>query len=204
MPELVEPTHEEFLKRVEGFKLNVHKDDGVYRHIEMRHPDHFYGSFNIITWPGHLAYSGDMGDYVFERHTDMFSFFRRNKPEETGINPGYWSEKLQAVDKHTGAYEYSTRIFDEKIEDDFNSYWEFESPEEKKRSWEEIEWDLLGKPETQESAYNLGCNYECPITGQTFVDFWETNLMDYTYHYLFCCRAIPWAINEYDKYKLTA
>lgn len=199
---MTEPTHEEFLKSVEGFKLIIHKDDGVYRHLTLRHPDHFYGSFSIVTWPGYLSYNGDMGDFTFERHTDMFSFFRRNKPEDMGINPGYWSEKLQAVDKRGGFCEFSYEVFKERIKDDFESYWEFDSPEQKERSWAEIEDDLLWHDdEGHEKSVERASEYKCPHTSQEFVDFWEHDLTEYTYHYIFCCRAIPWAINEYDKWK---
>lgn len=189
------------MERVEGFNLIVHHDDGVYRHITLRHPEHIYGSFSLVTWPGYISYNGDMGDYTFQRHHDMFSFFRRNKPEDTGISPDYWREKARAIDKHAGVFEYSPAKFDEAIKDQFEEYWEFDSEEQKEKAWEMIEWDLLRSPETLDRAYDLGCNYECPITKQTFVDFWETRLEEFTYHYIFCCRAVPWAIQKYDEYK---
>lgn len=198
---MIHPTHEEFLERVEDFQMTVLKDDGVYRHLRFRKPDTIAGSFDIVTWPMHLSYSGDMGDYVFERHTDMLTFFRRNKPEDTGINPCYWSEKLQAVDKHCGYSEFSTAVFEEKLKDDFETYWEFDSPEQKEKAWDAIEWDLINYPDDVDSAITKACQYECPITKQEFVDFWEHNLNEYTFHFIFCCRAIPWAIEVYDNHK---
>ena len=30
------------------------------------------GTFDIVTWPGYLCYSGDMGCFVFTRLPDMF------------------------------------------------------------------------------------------------------------------------------------
>lgn len=189
------------MERVKDFILVVHHDDGVYRHITLRHPDNMYGSFSLVTWPDHICYNGDMGDYTFQRNYDMFSFFRREKPEDTGISPDYWREKVQAIDKHVGVYEFSNARFEEVIKKHFEEYWEFENPEKKEKSWDMIEWDLLNRPDTTEQAYNLGCNYECPETGQSFIDFWESRVEEFTYHYIFCCRAIPWAIQKYDEYK---
>jgi hypothetical protein len=34
-----------------------------------------------------------------------------------------------------------------------------------------------------------------------FSDFWEHDLTEYTYHYIWCCYAIAWGIAEYDKAK---
>lgn len=48
-------------------RMTVIKDDGVYRHLRFRRPDTNCYSFDILTWPGYLAYVGDMGDYVFQR-----------------------------------------------------------------------------------------------------------------------------------------
>lgn len=197
----VKPTHKDFMKWVEKFEMKVLKDDGVYRHLAFRNPKKFSGSFDIVTWPGHLSFSGDMGDYTFERHYDMFTFFRRNKAEDTGINPGYWSEKLQAIDKRCGYKEFSREVFESKLKHDFDTYWEFDNESQRNRAWKEIKSELLDRFESEESSLNAAYNYECELTGQTFINFWEYDLNEYTFHFIWCCRAIPWAINEYDMSK---
>lgn len=193
----MKPSKTEFLKRVKGFKLTVHKDDGLYRHLTIKHPDNSFDSFNIMTWPGYLSYNGDMGDFTFSRLNDMFQFFRGKGP-----NPDYWYEKLQAVDRHGGYEEFSIDKFNETVKYEFNEYWEFENNKQKKESWQEIEWDLLNRPESNEYAHSLGHDYKCSVTGQEFIDFWEHDFNDYTYRFIYCCRAIPYAIEKYDKWKL--
>lgn len=68
--------------------LTVVRDDGVYRHIACGKPGTMIYAWEIITWPGHLAITGDLGSYIFQRVDDMLrNFFSGN------INPEYWLEK---------------------------------------------------------------------------------------------------------------
>lgn len=70
--------------------MTVLHDEGLYRHLRFRAPEHSAYWFDLITWPGVLAIRGDIGEsYVFQRLDDMFEFFRGKR-----INPHYWSEKL--------------------------------------------------------------------------------------------------------------
>jgi hypothetical protein len=73
-----EITEEVFLKDVEKHEMKVLLDNGLYRHLRFAATGQYSWNqwFEIITWPGKLAYSGDMGTYVFERIEDMFEFFR--------------------------------------------------------------------------------------------------------------------------------
>ena len=34
--------------------------------------------------------------------------------------------------------------------------------------------------------------------GYRLSDFWEVNLYQYTYHFVWCCYAIVWGIHQYD------
>src|SRR5690348_13144744 len=93
-----------FLKDVSTHEMIVIRDDGANRHIRFKRPGTSCMYFDLITWPGYLCYTGDMGTYVFSRLEDMFEFFRtdrdynKRKGRELSINPKYWGEKLQAVD----------------------------------------------------------------------------------------------------------
>lgn len=72
-------TVERFLQDVADHKMTVVMDNGVYRHLRFANSDSklaFNQWFDIVTWPGFLAYSGDMGCFVFSRLKDMFEFFR--------------------------------------------------------------------------------------------------------------------------------
>lgn len=99
-------TKEEFLKDVAKHQVNILHDDGVYRHIRFAAPGTRCMSFDLVTWPGYLSYSGDMGDFTFSRLNDMFDFFS-SKGDELSINVSYWSSKLQSTDKNGGHKEFS-------------------------------------------------------------------------------------------------
>ena len=92
-----------FLRDVRDHKMIIELDQGVHRSIRFGRPGSSAYHFRLNTWPGHLAISGDMGSYVFSRTADMFEFFRDSAM--TGrINPGYWHEKADAVDRNGGAF----------------------------------------------------------------------------------------------------
>lgn len=48
-------------------------------------------SFNVVTWPGSLCFTGDMGEYLFQRTNDMVAFMRSAWPDY-----GYMAEKCVA------------------------------------------------------------------------------------------------------------
>ena len=68
-----------FLRDVAEHEMIVVRDDGVHRHIRFKKPGTSCMHFDLITWPGYLCYTGDMGTYVFSRLTDMFEFFRTDR-----------------------------------------------------------------------------------------------------------------------------
>ena len=86
-------SYERFARDIEKHELTVLRSDGVYRHIRCSKSNSSDMHFEIVTWPGYLAYVGDMGAYTFQRTEDMFEFFRR---PDGKINPRYWSEKVEA------------------------------------------------------------------------------------------------------------
>ena len=88
-------TLEIFLEDVASHQLTVNLDQDVYRDITIKKPNDVHMHYNITTRPGFLMFSGDMGDFIFERTNDMFGFFR-SEDEKYYINPGYWGEKVQA------------------------------------------------------------------------------------------------------------
>ena len=87
-----ESTAEQFLRDVDHHNMSVMHESGVYRHLRFRQPDTGNMWFDLVTWPGFLTISGDMGTWTFARLPDMFEFFRDSKLR---INCDYWAEKLQ-------------------------------------------------------------------------------------------------------------
>lgn len=190
-------TKEEFLERFKKHELTIFHDDGLYRHIRMSVGNSWYDQFDLVTWPGHLAYSGDLGDFTFQRLDDMFEFFRGHDTP----NPYYWSGKLQSVDRHGSFEEYSDdRLFD-RIKENFKE-WDFDNSEHKKGAWEDIEEELLRGFDNEVDAKSALREYVSPFGGHEFVDAWEWDVKDWTYRFMLACYAIPWAIGKYDELKL--
>lgn len=83
-----------FLMDTAFHRLEIIRDDGLYRHLRMQQPGTSNYYYDVITWPGYLTVTGDMGTWTFSRIADMFDFFGA---WEGGINTHYWSEKLELV-----------------------------------------------------------------------------------------------------------
>lgn len=98
MNQTPEEFENDFLEMVKDHKLTIINDDGINRHIRFKNPSTTNCYFDLITWKGHLAISGDLGTWVFSRLDDMFCFFRDEKGE-LNVNPSYWAEKLVAMSR---------------------------------------------------------------------------------------------------------
>lgn len=187
---------ERFKKAVIEHEMIVVRNDGLHRHLTFKSPRTFNNHFHITTWPGYLAISGDIGCYVFARLPDMFRFFRGD-----GINPGYWGEKLQSIERNGGYREFSEEQFHAAIKSDFDQ-WSFDDDEQKAKAWDALQDSDLAEdsnPESLESAIQDALDYKCPVTGNRFNDFWDHELRDYTFRFLWCCHAIRWAVGEVDR-----
>ncbi|MGW0881377.1 hypothetical protein [Streptomyces sp. NPDC002671] len=92
----------DFLRETAEHQLVVPHDDGLYRHLRIQKPGTRMWSWDITTWPGHLATSGDIADgYMFTRELDMIDFLsiarRRRDYYSDGapsIDVRYWAQKL--------------------------------------------------------------------------------------------------------------
>lgn len=187
------------LKKAPQYTMTVELDQGEHRHLRFRIGESMIYGFDIVTWPGYLSISGDMGCYVFSRIKDMFEFFRC---DEDGISPGYWSEKIQAADPHDGYEQFSPELFRANILEDLEQLEEAGDIEDFDDLKSQVEDEVLFYSEDGEAPAvqaAMGFMYEGRAI---FPDFWETNNRQYTYRYLWCCYAIVWAIRQYDKQKL--
>ncbi len=200
MSRQTDPTEAKFLLDVREHVMTVVRDDGVDRHLRFRKPGTYCMGFDIITWPGYLCYTGDMGTYVFTRLEDMFEFFRTDRkyrPELPGlkINRSYWAEKCVGVDRG-GIKEFSKERFREQVE-----YWIGEDrignpPSDELR--EAIEDDVYSHlDDGQYAAMQAAIDFE--HEGFRLTDFWEADSTEYTFHFTWCCYALAWAILKYDE-----
>lgn len=210
---------EQFLKDVVSHKMTIIKEDGVNRHIRFQQPGSNNMYFDLITWPGHLCYTGDMGTYVFQRLTDMFEFFRtdRRSNDKLYINLSYWTEKLIAV--NGGRYGGKAEEFcEEKFRRVINEYrvnWMRRAKEEglldkdgRRELWEAVEDEVMqaiddGSDRALHAAYDF--KYVMPGDRRhrswQFDDLFENNFNDYTHGMVWCCYALSWGIKQYDEFK---
>lgn len=187
----------EFDKHTAEHVMAVLRADGVYRHLMFRKPGTVVYGFDILTWPGYLAITGDMGCYVFSRTEDMLDFFGSGD-----INPGYWSEKLQAPDGRD-VREFDSSRYTEWVEEWRDEYSEdLEDAERLKRA---VASKLLWRTDglTEHEAYGRLNEFECEIASSgrpVRIDAaWELDFRRYKYHFIWCLYAITWAIGVYER-----
>lgn len=188
-------SQEEFNTYVTEHQLDIIKDDGVYRQLFCGKSTTRAYSWSITTWPGYLCISGDIGCYVFSRTNDMFNFFVSDK---WGINPGYWAEKLQAVDRdnarvqfNNGYKSWCSELLRENLEFCFEGYFEEDNIKMVDKFYAEYPCDKDMPYEVYEALSEFESD-----NGYQF-DFWEYDNMDYTHNYLFALYAIVWTIKKY-------
>lgn len=199
-----------FTKDTATHALTIIRDDGIYRHLRFKRPDSGVFHFDVITWPGHLAVTGDMGASVFSRLDDMFQFFR-DDDGELGINPGYWSEKLVANDGD--AQNFSSERFKQLIRERYDCHIkehsgdDSEKPEWADELWDDLTESVLGA-ESAESAYSAMSEFSGDY-GDSHFEFtdihdYSRSMLEYDYHLLWRMFAIVYAIRAYDAAKATA
>lgn len=200
-------TQQDFLTDVKDHGMEILVDNEVYRHIKFSRGGSSVYRFDLITWPGHLCYTGDMGTYTFSRLRDMFEFFATEDfYGKYPINPGYWGEKLTSIDKYSSFEEFSMESFIKQI-------WTYvgdrilDTPEYEIIS-RDIEENLIPNIEeawNYEQCINLVSEYKFFFKGEKrpfkFIDFWDYDFKEYTQKYIWACFAIAWGIKKYNEEK---
>jgi hypothetical protein len=219
----VERTPEsDFLRDVAGHAMVVIRNDGVYRHIRFAKPGTNCMHFDLITWPGYLCYTGDMGTYVFTRLRDMFEFFRRSD-KSYRIDMRYWAEKCEADDKGDGLRKFSYEKFQTYIRE-----WVTEREEESRPDDEPeelvkhtaayaelraaVEDEVVNADDNSTRCYDAANDFRHDgeawraVHGETstfeFSDLWDgfdSGTHEYTHRFVWCCYALAWGIEQFDK-----
>jgi len=169
--------------------MRVLHDDGLYRHVRFKDPDCSMYWFDLITWPGHLTISGDMGTLTFARDRDMFPFFNHSS-----ISPDYWAEKLTSSRDEVKQYSRGTflKLVKERIEDVQGDYplvnlsWRFD-----------IELQGGWTVDEEGAARELMRHIDDGLKRPVFDVAWEWDLREFTYRYLWNCYAIQWGVKRY-------
>lgn len=206
-------TEAEFLKDVESHVMEVIRDDGVYRHIRFREPGTMCMHFDLVTWPGSLCYTGDMGTYVFYRLHDMFEFFRRPPHCRYSIDMRYWAEKVQAGDKSStgnGIKEFDGEKF-RRVLDEYRVRWMRDAKrdgdldkEQRRELWEEVQDEVIDRidelgEDVARVAYEFSWRPGLDGPRYHFDELWDHHFTEYTHRFAWCCFALSWAVQIYDK-----
>ena len=206
-----------FLKDVSDHEMQILHEDGVYRHVRFKRPDTGCMHFDLITYPGYLVYSGDMGCFVFSRLRDMFEFFRTDRQYQKGdglkINKGYWAEKLQAVDGNR-SYVEGVKEFDEdkfarnvmeNLIDWIRNYADQTTKDERRELWDDVIHSVInadgdsGGHRQQIAAHDFTHWVNEEVGEFCFQDFFECDCTRYTHRFMWCCYALAWGIKKYDE-----
>lgn len=205
MTRLFDPEYKQaraqFAEETRHHKMTILHDDGVYRHLRFAAPGTSMWSWSIITWPGHLATSGDVANgYQFSRLPDMFEFFRTGGPNY--INPGYWAEKMPHTIK---AKTYSEDLFKHTINDYVSEWREEMLPAERASFTAALEREVYEESSHEETAREAleEFSFTAPSSGHEyrFTDIWEWDFTDYDHHLILAMLAISWGIAQYDAAK---
>lgn len=212
-----ECTEARFLRDVAKHQMTVIRDEGLNRHLRFKRPNGSCYWFDIVTWPGILCIQGDMGCYVFQRLEDMFAFFRMDEhdwnsnPNGLSINPGYWQEKALAVDRHGKIEEFDKERFEQVI-NKYRCEWLRDnrhrlSKEERRALWEAVDDEVLSAIDDGEhEAFSAANRFDHKAGGKSFYfqDLWDHRFNDFTFHFIWNCYAIAWAVQQYDTHKAAA
>lgn len=181
-----------FLRDVENHRMDVRRDDGLYRHLRFSQTDTSNLWFDVVTWPAVLCYHGDAGCYVFQRIPDMLEFFReRTHDGLLYINPGYWSQKVEAVDRCSPIEEFSADKFRRRISEYLD---EIEASDKLRKA---AEREVLNRADDGEQEA-MHAAFEFEHDGFRFDSVWEFDFKEYSHRFIWCCYALAWAVRQYD------
>lgn len=215
---------ERFLKDVANHVMEVHRDDGLYRHVRFRKPGTMCMHFDLITWPGYLCYTGDMGTYVFTRLADMFKFFRPDQDSRRDpldwIDRRYWAEKVVSGDRHDGTREFDPEAFKREITEQrrklFVENFREVDTDQRRDFWESLQEviDCADDGESFTFAAVRDWSFVIRSKPRDFADHFlrsgETIHLDTddfpdckrdTHRFVWCCYALRWGIGMYDQAK---
>jgi hypothetical protein len=159
--------------------------EGMYRHWRCQKPGSWNMGFDIITWPGSLCYTGDMGDYLFKRTEDMVTFMSRACRDYQ-----YSAEKCVANDGRLK--EWREERFREVLAERCKESEEFTVIRQGKRETENVfekTREIMDEYENYQSQHDAEkAMYESGL--------WDggdmPSCMEYTFHFIWCLHAIKW------------
>ncbi|MGX6513281.1 hypothetical protein [Rhodococcus sp. SJ-2] len=174
-------------------EMAILHDDGVYRHIRCAQPGTGIWSWNLVTWPGHLAISGDLESYTFSREHDMFGFFQIHG---AGINPHYWSEKITNYDAQRGTRKFCSEKAKAVVVREFLEQRHYRSGDTAD-AFRDLRINVLDEIDNYDQSLFYNAVDSWSYDDYLFHDTYEWDVKDYDDHFLYACHAIAWGIAKY-------
>ncbi|MHC6175449.1 hypothetical protein [Glutamicibacter sp. X7] len=194
-----------FAVNFDKHEMTILHDEGLYRHVRFKNPEHGFYQFDLITWPGYLTITGDIGSYTFSRVEDMFTFF-------TGyINTSYWAQKLQngAEGGRRQVKKYNEDAFKAWLLQDFWDYSRDLEPCDARQWWETLREEVLdGFVDTSTESTVLeaidSIRASDVVPYGHYDDVWESaeGWRVYDFHFELCLAAIVTGIRTYKAHKV--
>jgi hypothetical protein len=191
VPDRTAISRDRFAEATAGHQMQILHDDGIYRHLRFQNPDCSEYWYDLITAPGTLTITGDMGDFLFRRVEDMFDFFGRRSAT---INGHYWAQKVVAGTTH----EFDAGRYKEAITQEFFDSIDDLSQADRDDLWSDIELFLLDA-ETTESAHLAMSDWS--DSRMSLEDSFEIEVTSLSTTFLWCCWAIVTGIARYTNAK---
>ncbi|NYT61280.1 hypothetical protein H0A66_02925 [Alcaligenaceae bacterium] len=204
MTDAYEPKLSCFDRDVATGEMEILQDNGLYRHLRFRFSSGGFRWFDIVTWPDRLVITGDCETFAFSRLEDMFEFFRSGGSR---INPGYWQEKIIDGRDRAKSFDWDTfrdaamACFGQATEDMEDQELRDEARQDLEGTLDDSDPDIYGAVDLIRTySYRPG---PCGTPAVFQFDDPEGYLSgeDWDYHYIWCCRAIVWAIGKHDESK---
>lgn len=186
-----------FQRDTANHTMEVKLDNGLYRHLTFTNNGSSCYRFDLITWPGYLCISGDMGCNVFSRVADMFEFFRSSGR----IKPSYWQEKIED-DGRDEVLEFNPDLFRQRILQDVAEVTEGMSQADAEELKTDVEFEILDAVDDgEQAAWAAVCSWNDDRLDLTDFGEYARSFREFTVHYIWRCHAIVWGIQQYDQYK---
>jgi hypothetical protein len=181
--------------------LTVKQDDGLYRHLRFCKPGTSMWSFELVTWPGHLAITGDIGDgWVFARDPDMIEFFKpRSEPYR--IDADYWWQKMPSQ-LRDAARKFSESALREQARTTIEEWSLGDVGRSAALAKLDEAWgDVFYGTEQDYREVVDEFRFEYDGTTFEFSDTWEWSAMRYDHHFLLALFAITFGVEKYQAWK---
>ena len=184
-----------FTNETRNHEMTVLLDQGMYRHLAFTDPKGSFYRFDLVTWPNNLMVRGDGLSFAFSVFppVDLFRLFRESNHGD--INPGYWQEKVTAGRgdiKDWSEAKFRAWVLEEATSAEARCPGAVEAVTSQILDSEDHNLEYRGTAEYAVASFDHG-DFRLRIP-----DEWELSFDDFSWEYLFACRAIVWGIRQYD------